>query len=37
MVERDIIVPQGAEELVIQLSLKGSGGETSASSAKKKR
>ena len=38
MVERDIIVPQGAEELVIQLSLKGSGGgEASASSAKKKR
>jgi hypothetical protein len=37
MVERDIIVPQGAEELVIQLSLKGSGGEASAFSAKKKR
>ena len=38
MVERDIIVPQGAEELVIQLSLKGSGGgEASALSAKKKQ
>ena len=38
IVERDIIVPQGIEELVIQLSLKGGGGgENAAPSSKKKR
>jgi hypothetical protein len=37
LVERDMIVPQAGEELMIQLSLKGGAGEGPAPAAKKKR
>ena len=37
IVERDMIVPPGAEELVIELSLKGGRGEGSGASPHKKR